>query len=132
MKDLNHVSVIGRLIRDAELKDGRCSFSIAFNNTKKEGDKWIDDPSFLNLMLFGHLAETLFPRLGKGTQVAISGHLKQNRWESNGQKMSALNVVVDEIQIVGSGKSDSSSNFKPCPSNNEPVDAGTPFDDFGF
>lgn len=132
MKDLNHVTVIGRLTRDAEFKDGKCNFSVAFNTTKKDGDKWVDEVNYLNLMLFDNFATALQPRLTKGTQVAITGHLKQSRWEKDGQKMSALNVVVDKIQMVGGKKSESTESVPFPSSNNNASDVGTPFDDFGF
>lgn len=50
----------------------------------------------------------------------------------DGQKMSALNVVVDEIQMVGGKKSESTESVPFPSSNNNASDVGTPFDDFGF
>ena len=55
MADLNHVVLIGRLTRDAELKytsNGQavCKFSIAVNRRKKNGDQWEDEASFFDIV----------------------------------------------------------------------------------
>lgn len=101
MKDLNSVFVIGRLTKDAAMNGDRCEFSIGFNTTKKDhSGQWVEESNYLNLALFGNHARNLLGHLRKGVQVAVSGHLKQNRWEKDGQKYSALNVMVDDLQVV--------------------------------
>lgn len=108
MKDSNHVHFIGRLVKDAELKnfDGysRLDFCVAFNTSKKDGDKWVDESNFINLSISGNKANSLSSYLVKGTQVSIEGHLKQSRWEKDGQKHSRIDVAVEEIQLLGSSK----------------------------
>lgn len=105
MKDLNHVVLVGRLTRDAELKYiasgtavGR--FSLAVNATKKQGDKYIDEASFFDCVLFGKIAESVDRYLVKGKQVAVEGELHQKRWEQDGQSRSKVEVVVSNIQLL--------------------------------
>ena len=86
MADLNHVTLIGRLTRDAELKYtpgglAISSFSIAVNRRRKNGDQWIDEVSYFDINLYGKAAESLKQYLLKGKQVAVDGELRQDRWE---------------------------------------------------
>ena len=57
MADLNHVTLIGRLTRDAELKYtpgglAISSFSIAVNRRRKNGDQWVDEVSYFDINYF--------------------------------------------------------------------------------
>lgn len=106
MTDLNHVVLIGRLTQDAELKYTQngyaiSTFSIAVNRSRKNGDQWVEEASFFEISLYGKSAENLKPYLVKGKQVAIDGELRQDRWESDGQKRSKVVVVANNIQLVG-------------------------------
>ncbi|NLM00784.1 MAG: single-stranded DNA-binding protein [Treponema sp.] len=107
MTDLNNVSLVGRLTRDAEIKYTNggmaiSNFSIAVNRSKKEGDQWVEEANFFDIALFGRIAESLKPYLIKGQQVAISGELRQDRWEKDGQRFSRVSIVANNIQLVGS------------------------------
>lgn len=108
MKDLNKISLIGRLTGDAELGymqsgSAKVDFTLAFTTSAKKGNEWVDESNFVNLTLWGKTGENLKQYLLKGTQVAIEGHLRQERWEKDGKKQSALKVVVDEIQLLSKG-----------------------------
>ena len=128
MTDLNHVVLIGRLTRD--LGDDERSFgyvgngqaranvSIAVNRSKKSGDEWIDETSFFDITIWGKTAENLKPYLNKGKQICVDGYLKQDRWEKDGQKMSRITIVADNVQLLGGNKDGNSGNststFKPA------------------
>ena len=109
MADVNHVILIGRLTRDAELKytsGGQpvCKFGLAINRRKKQGDQWVDEANFFDVVLWGRLAELLKEYLQKGKQVAIEGSLRQERWEQDGQSRSRVEVVAESIQLLGSSQ----------------------------
>jgi single-strand DNA-binding protein len=106
MADLNHVLLIGRLTRDAELKYTSggmavCKFAIAVNRRKKSGDQWIDEASFFDIVLWGRSGETLNQYLVKGKQVAVEGELHQNRWEQDGQSRSKIEIMASNVQLLG-------------------------------
>lgn len=112
--DINHVDLIGRLTKDIELSytaGGLAigKMSIAVNRSKKSGDQWIDDVSYFEVKAFGKIAENLKPYLTKGKQIAVSGFLKQERWEKDGQKLSKVTIGAEEIQLIGGNKEGSSS-----------------------
>ncbi|MDR1470186.1 MAG: single-stranded DNA-binding protein [Spirochaetaceae bacterium] len=109
MSDINRVVLVGRLTRDAETKfiqNGQavCKFSLAVNRRRKVGDQWEDEASFFDAVLWGRQAETLNQYLTKGKQIAIEGELRQNRWEQDGQKHSKVEIVVSNVQLLGSGQ----------------------------
>jgi len=109
MTDVNHVILIGRLTRDAELKytaggQSVCKFSIAVNLRRKNGDQWIDEASFFDVVLWGKTGETLNQYLTKGKQIAVDGKLRQDRWEQDGQNRSKVEIMADNVQLLGGGQ----------------------------
>lgn len=115
MNDINQVFLVGRLTRDSETKytaNGQaiCKFSLAVNRSVKKDDRWTDEASFFDLSLWGKMAESLGKFLVKGKQVAVSGELRQNRWEKDGQKMSKVEISVNNLQLLG-GAGESRGGF---------------------
>ena len=60
--DINVVVLVGRLTRDCELKStpqgtSVCRFSIAVNRRKRTGDRWEDEVSYFDVVLWGKSAE---------------------------------------------------------------------------
>jgi single-strand DNA-binding protein len=118
MSDLNLVSIIGRLTRDVELKytttgTAIAELSIACNRSVKRGESWETDVSYFDATMYGRMAEGLKPYLTKGKMVAIIGHLKQDRWEKNGQKFSKLRIEVEELQLLGGNSVFPNNNAVP-------------------
>jgi single-strand DNA-binding protein len=119
MADLNHVILIGRLTRDAELKytaNGQavCKFSIVVNRRRKNGDQWVDEASFFDIVLWGRAGESLNQYLVKGKTVGIDGELRQERWEQDGQNRSKVEIMAKNIQLFASGKkSDETGSSNP-------------------
>ena len=107
--DINSVTIVGRLVRDMKLKytnSGMAvgNFSIAVNRSVKQGDQWIEEGNFFDVTLWGRRAESLQQYLTKGTRVAVTGELKQDRWEQDGQKRSRVGINANNIQLLGSNK----------------------------
>jgi single-strand DNA-binding protein len=108
MADLNHVVLIGRLTRDAELKytaNGQAvsKFSIAVNRRRKNGDQWVDEANFFDIVVWGRQGESLNQYLIKGKLVGIDGELRQDRWEQDGQNRSKVEIVANNLQLLGGG-----------------------------
>ncbi len=117
MADVNHVILIGRLTRDAELKYTSGGFaisniSIAVNRRRKNGDQWVEEASFFEVNLYGKSAESLKPYLLKGKQIAVEGELRQDRWEQDGQSRSKVVISANNVQLLGGGQgSGGASNY---------------------
>ncbi len=109
--DLNVVALVGRLTRESELRYTQggaaiARFSLAVNRRKRTGDKWEDEVSYFDCVLFGKSAENMNQYLEKGRQVSIIGELRQNRWEQDGQSRSKVEIFVNSLQLLGSGSSE--------------------------
>jgi single-strand DNA-binding protein len=136
MVDLNHVVLIGRLTRDAELKiiaNGQavCKFSVAVNRRKKSGDNWEDEANFFDIVLWGKQGETLNQYLKKGKMVAIDGELRQDRWQQDGQNRSKVEIVASFIQLLGGNQGNQDRQSSPQPGESAPAqDSGSSRDDF--
>ena len=107
MTDNNVVSINGRLTREAELRFTSSGtvilrFSIAVNRSVKKGDRWEDEASFFDCVMFGKMAENINKYLEKGKQVSIIGELVQNRWEKDGKQNSKVEIIVNKLQLLGS------------------------------
>jgi single-strand DNA-binding protein len=114
MADVNHVVLVGRLTRDAELKYTPSgfpisTFSLALNRKKKNGDQWVEEAHYFDVELFGKSAESLKTYLVKGKQIAVEGELRQDRWEQDGQKRSKVKIAASNVQLLGGGPGGGSS-----------------------
>ena len=115
MTDINRVILVGRLVKDAELKFTSAStpvtrFSVAVNRSRKNGDQWEEEVSYIDIVLWGRSAESISKFLTKGKQVAVEGELRQNRWEQDGQQRSKLEVVASNVQLLSGGTAPGSGN----------------------
>lgn len=122
MADVNHVILVGRLTRDAELKYTSAGFaisniSIAVNRRRKNGDQWVEEASFFEVNLYGKTAEALKPYLLKGKQIAVEGELRQDRWEQDGQPRSKVVISASNVQLLGGAQG--SGGASPIQGSNE-------------
>jgi single-strand DNA-binding protein len=124
MASLNRVLLIGNLTRDPEVRmmsSGRpvCNFGLAMNRSYKdsEGNRK-EETTFVDVECFGPRAEAVARFFSKGRPIFVEGRLKLDQWESKeGEKRSALRVVLDNFEFVDSGKSDQSSHEITSPSS---------------
>jgi single-strand DNA-binding protein len=108
MADINHVVLVGRLTRNAELKytnngSAVSKFSLAINQRRKKDDQWVDESHFFDIVLWGKTAESLNQYLVKGKQIGVEGQLRQNRWEQEGQARSKVEIFATNVMLLGSG-----------------------------
>lgn len=106
MGNINSVCLSGRLTRDSELRVSQTgmqvlSIGMAVNDRIKDSTtgEWQDKPNFIDCKMFGKRAESIAQYLTKGTQVFIEGKLRWSQWESDGQKRSKVEVIVNEIEF---------------------------------
>ena len=105
MADINRVTEIGRLTRDAEVPYtpggmAIAKMSIAVNRRVKAGDSWADEANYFDVQVFGKQAESLKPFLTKGKMIGVDGYLKQERWEKDGEKRSRIIINANDIQLL--------------------------------
>lgn len=108
--DLNQCNFIGRLGKDIEARyapsgDAIANFSIAVGSAwkdkatgeKKESTEWV------NIAVFGSLAEICIKYLVKGSQIYISGKQRTRKWQDKeGNDKYTTEIVADRMQMLGS------------------------------
>lgn len=139
-QDLNKFFVIGHITKDVgsdersygTIGNGvtKAVISIANNSAKKQGEKWVEETSFFDIQLFGKQAENLKQYLKKGTQIMAECRLKQDRWEKDGQKRSAISIIADRIQLLGGKKDGSDTSSSDGNSNGSQQQSFEPADGF--
>ena len=116
MTNINSVVLVGRITKDVGSDERSFSYvgngtakatvNIAVNRSVKKGEKWEDETSFFDVVIWGKMAENLKPRLTKGKQISVMGFLKQDRWEKDGQKQSKIYVNAEQVEIPNDSKKD--------------------------
>lgn len=101
---MNKVELIGRLTAQPQLRYTNsnkpvCSFSVAVNK-RINGENNAD---FINCVAWNTTAEFVTKYFNKGQAIAVVGRLQNRSYEDkDGNKRYSIDVVVEEIEFVGS------------------------------
>ena len=107
--EINSVVLGGNLARDVELKDtkmGRkvCTLVVATNRTYLSNGNKVKETAFVDVEVWGIIAENCSKYLKKGSPVVVVGRLKQDKWETeSGEKRNRLKVLASNVQFLSSG-----------------------------
>ena len=108
MASCNRVILVGNLTRDPELRytptgTPVCDAGLAVNDRyKNPNGEWVEQTTFVDVVLWSRTAEVACEYLNKGSPVLIEGRLKMDSWEGkDGEKRSKLKVVCDRMQMLG-------------------------------
>lgn len=102
---MNNLNLIGRLVRDVELKvlknsdNHVVSFTIAVDNyiSKEEGKT----TSFIPCVAFSKNAEIIAKYVKKGDLVALSGRLNQRSYKDKSDKtINVVEVIVTNVDLI--------------------------------
>jgi len=107
---LNNVVLVGRLVREPELKytPGNgvpvANFTIAVDRPYKsdDGEKEAD---FIPIVVWRKQAENCANYLNKGSLVAVTGRLQIRSYENKeGEKRKVAEIVADNVRFLDSRK----------------------------
>ena len=119
MANVNKVILIGNVTRDPEVKftskgSAVTDIGLAINRnyTLDSGEKR-EETTFVDVELWGRLAEIAGEYAKKGRPIYIEGRLRMDTWEdkSTGQKRSKLKVVAEALQLLGGRGEGESGGF---------------------
>lgn len=117
---LNRVVIVGRLVRDPELRKTTSdrsvvAFTVALDNrTTNNGEK---STSYIPCTAWNSTAESIAKFMKKGSLVGVDGHLNQRSYTANdGRKVSVVEVIADSVQFLEK-KNDSSVNSSTTSNN---------------
>lgn len=118
---LNRVVIVGRLVRDPELRKTASdrsvvAFTVALDNrTTNNGEK---STSYIPCTAWNSTAESIAKFMKKGSLVGVDGHLNQRSYTANdGRKVSVVEVIADSVQFLE--KKNYSSVNSSTTSNND-------------
>ncbi|MFW5800050.1 MAG: single-stranded DNA-binding protein, partial [Spirochaetota bacterium] len=85
--------------------NGMLKFAIANNQMGIDNNGLkVEKANFFDVVCFGKTAEIFNKYLKKGSHIIVTGKLKQEKWEKEGQKRSKITIWADSINFVNSGK----------------------------
>jgi single-strand DNA-binding protein len=98
MSNGNHVSIVGNLTRDPELRftpsgQATATFGVAVNRRwqNRQSQEWEEATSFFDVVCWGQ-------SLTKGTRILVSGRLDQRSWETpDHERRSKIEITADEL-----------------------------------
>lgn len=118
---MNSVNLIGRLVRDPELKYSQSGMAILrftvavdrkLSKEKRDEAEANNKPTadFISCTAFGKTAEVIANYHGKGSQIGIEGRIQTGSYEKDdGTKVYTTDVLVSSITFVGSKNNNSNS-----------------------
>lgn len=98
--------LIGRLTKQPELRVTPSgvqvsSFTLAVD--RKPNQSGQKETDFIDIVVFGRLAEITCKYMDKGREVAIEGRLQTRTFETkDGQKRKAWEIIGENVQFLGS------------------------------
>ena len=111
MANINRVTITGNLTADPELRSTNsgmavCQLRVAVNHRRKNDatGEWIEEPNYLNVVVFGAQGENCATYLSKGRPVAVDGRLKWSEWEAKdgSGKRQKVEIIAQTVQFLGS------------------------------
>ena len=101
MEDVNQAVLIARLTKDPEIKGSVLPLRLAFTTRRKTGEQWEDKANYIDAVVLGRQAETLYPMLRKGSRVAVAGNLEWREFTaSDGQQRSTVQIIARTVQLM--------------------------------
>ncbi len=106
---MNRTFLIGRLIKDPELKFtpsgiANINFTLAVNRQYKN-QNGETEADFINCVAWRKTAEILKQYTSKGSQIAVDGRIQTRNYEaSDGTKRYLTEVICESIQLLGNKK----------------------------
>lgn len=105
---LNHISIMGRICKDPELRTtgsgvSVCTFTVAVERDfSGKGEKITD---FVECVAWRGTADFVSKYFSKGKMIVVDGSLQSRKWEDkNGNKRTAWEVLANNVYFADSSK----------------------------
>jgi single-strand DNA-binding protein len=111
MAQVHRVYFLGNLTRNPEVRYAPngvavARYGVAVPTRTRQGGTWHADVCCIDVVAFGHQAETMGASLRKGRGVLIEGRLQWRRWKQDGQYRSTREVIAERIQVLAHPRAD--------------------------
>lgn len=99
---MSNNTFIGNLTQDPTLRYTQSNKAVvnvglAVNHRYQVNGDWQEETSFLDLTIWGELAENVATSLTKGTRVIVDGRLRVRPWTQGEKKGINVEVIVNSI-----------------------------------
>ena len=99
----NHTTIVGRLTKDPEIKKvgnvTRSSMTLAVDRPYRKEDG-STDTDFINVVLFGKLADVSEKHLRKGNPALFEGRIQVRQYEKNNENRWITEVLAENFQVL--------------------------------
>ena len=112
---LNHITIMGRLTRDPELRSTQSgvsvtSFSVAVERDFSGRDGGERQTDFIDCVAWRQTGEFVSKYFHKGSMIVVSGRLQSRKWQDrDGNNRTSWEIVADNVYF-GESRRDSESN----------------------
>jgi len=109
---LNRVILIGRLVRDPELRTTNsgtnvCEFSLAVDKRIKPTDSTQPTADFFRIKAWGKTADFVSNYLTKGRLVAVDGRIETRKFvDKDGNNREVVEIVAESVQGLARPRDD--------------------------
>ena len=113
---LNHITIMGRLTRDPELRRtgsgvAVASFSVAVDRDFGRNENGEKETDFIDCVAWRNTAEFVSKYATKGRMVVVSGRLQIRSWtDKDGNKRRTAEVVADNVYFGDSRRDNEGGN----------------------
>jgi single-strand DNA-binding protein len=120
---LNHITIMGRLTRDPELRrTGKgvavANFTVAVDRDFSGKDSTEKETDFIDCVAWRQTGEFVSKYFTKGRMAVVSGSLQIRSWtDKDGNKRRSAEVVADNVYF-GDSKNSNTGNSYENPNNN--------------
>ena len=117
---LNHITIMGRLTRDPELrKTGTgvsvASFTIACDRDFADKQTNQKETDFIDIVAWKNTADFVSKFFSKGRMAVVSGRLQIRSWnDKDGNKRKTAEIIADSVYF-GDSKSESANDIPVIP-----------------
>ena len=121
---LNHITIMGRLVRDPELRRtgsgvAVASFTVAVDRDFSGKDGGEKETDYIDCVAWRGTGEFVSKYFTKGSMAVVSGRLQIRSWnDKDGNKRRTAEVVADNVYFGDSKRNSDGGNSYNAPASN--------------
>ena len=126
---LNHITIMGRLVKDPELRRTQsgvavCSFTVAVDRDFQSREAAEKQTDFIDVVAWRQTAEFVSKYFTKGRMIVVDGSLQSRKWQDKtGQNRVSWEVLANNIYFGDSKRDAMSGGDYSAPAYGAPADS---------
>ena len=134
---LNRIIIMGRLVRDPELRTTQSgipvtSFTLAVDRDFKSRESGEKSTDFIDVVAWRQTAEFVCKYFAKGRMAVAEGRLQIREWKDrDGNNRRTAEVVADNVYFGDSRRESAGDGYGSAPAYGSPMGYGAPAGGYG-